>query len=767
MKNAPHYYHGQPFHGIESSLRNLGYNNVNSHFNASQMTAPQYECNLMISGQVQGVGFRPFIFRLAQQYHLKGWVQNRVGVVYLSLQGQLIDLQNFLQDIIHRCPPLAKPILNQATFKEISFHYSDFKILESDDSGEIQIHVPPDYFTCSECLKELNDPLDRRFEYPFINCTQCGPRYTLIKKLPYDRPHTTMADFPLCEKCRAEYENPFNRRFHAQPVACPDCGPQLQFLDKKGKQALELAILELQKGKILAVKGIGGYHLICDATNDQAIQRLRLKKPRPHKPLAIMRLAVDLPTDQADFLQSPVRPILLVDKKYFSDLSEHIAPNLNEIGVMLPYSPLHYLLIQKLGKPIIATSANISGEPVFTDNHEVERRLPHVAEGFVHHNRPIERPADDPVFRWIAGKPRPLRLGRGNAPLELDLPHKLPYPVLAVGGHNKNTLCLAWENRAVMSPHIGDLTSPRSMAVFTQLIENYQQLYQITPQKILCDAHPNYASTRWAMTLGLPVQKIFHHQAHAAAVVGEINQDNGLIFTWDGVGLGKDGHLWGGETFYYSNGYFKRVATFKPFRLIGGEIVSKQIWRTAAALCWENNLPFETEELVFQAWKKNLNCQITSAVGRLFDGAASLLNILQETSFEGQAPMYLESLAYKTNEKIDLPIIAKNTIREIDWNPLIPMLLDRHKSVSKRASIFHQSLAQVILNLTQQLSQELEINYVGLCGGVFQNRLLTESSVELLGNARFQTFIPSQIPMNDAGLSFGQVIAYLKQYRET
>jgi hydrogenase maturation protein HypF len=724
------------------------------------MIEMQNECEIVIYGQVQGVGFRPFVFRLAQQFGLKGWVQNRVGQVFILAQGQLIDLKRFLEDLIHKCPPLAKPILDQATFKEISFIYPHFKILNSDDSGEIQVHVPPDYFTCLECLNELNDPHDRRFEYPFINCTQCGARYTLIKKLPYDRPNTTMADFPLCEKCRAEYENPLNRRFHAQPVACSECGPQIQFLDKRGKQALDLAILELQKGKILAVKGIGGYHLICDATNDQAIQRLRTKKPRPHKPLAIMTLTVDLPKKQADFLQSPLRPILLVDKKYFSDLSERIAPNLNEIGVMLPYSPLHYLLIQKLGRPIIATSANISGEPVLTENSEVERKLAHIADSFLHHNRPIERPADDPVFRWIAGKPRPLRLGRGNAPLELDLPHNLPHPVLAVGGHNKNTICLAWENRAVISPHIGDLTSPRSMAVFTQVIEDYQKLYQITPQKILCDAHPNYASTRWALKSGLPIQKIFHHQAHAAALVGEINQQNGLIFTWDGVGLGEDGHLWGGETFYYSKGSFQRVATFKPFRLIGGESVSKQIWRSAAALCWESNLPFQTEEMVFQAWKKNLNCQTTSAVGRLFDGAASLLNLLKETSFEGQAPMYLESISTKTEKSVNLEITNKNNILEVNWFPLIPMLLDRTKNISEQASIFHQSLAQVILNITKQLSKELQINYVGLCGGVFQNRLLTESALELLEDAGFRTFIPSQIPMNDAGLSFGQVIHY-------
>ncbi|MEY3218945.1 MAG: carbamoyltransferase HypF [Pseudomonadota bacterium] len=723
------------------------------------------ECEFVLSGQVQGVGFRPFIFRLAQHYDLQGWVQNRVGQVVILAQGTTDNLKRFLVDLIDKCPPLAKPYLKSEEWRDISSLLNDFKILHSLTNGETQVHVPPDYFTCSECLSELNDPLDRRFEYPFINCTQCGPRYTLIKKLPYDRPNTSMADFPLCENCRAEYENPLNRRFHAQPVACPNCGPQIQFLDKKAKEALDLAILALQNGKILAVKGMGGYHLICDATNHQAIQILREKKPRPHKPLAIMTLAVDLPIDQSDFLQSPLRPILLVDKKEFSDLSEHIAPHLNEIGVMLPYSPLHYLLIQKLGKPIIATSANISGEPVLTENSDVEQKLSHIAEGFVHHNRPIERPADDPVFRWIADAPRPLRLGRGNAPLELDLYRKLPYPVLAVGGHNKNTLCFAWENRAVISPHIGDLNSPRSLSVFSQLIENYQQLYQISPKKILCDAHPNYASTRWAMKSGLPVQKIYHHQAHSFALIGEINRENSLIFSWDGVGFGEDGNLWGGETFYYSKSSVQRVATLKSFRLMGGESVSKQIWRSAAALCWESNFPFETEEMVFQAWKKNLNCQTTHAIGRLFDGAAVLLGLLRETSFEGQAPMYLEAIAEKNTYAMDLPLLEKNGLLEIDWSPLIPMLLDQNKTISQRAGIFHQSLAQTIVKITKNLSQKLEINYVGLCGGVFQNKLLTELALMYLKEAGFETFFPSKIPINDAGLSFGQVMAYLHQIK--
>ena len=720
----------------------------------------------MLSGQVQGVGFRPFVFRLAQHYHLQGWVQNRVGRVIILAQGTSDNLKRFLADLINQCPPLAKPHLESEHWREISSILTDFKILQSFADNEIQVHVPPDYFTCQDCLNELNNPHDRRFQYPFINCTQCGARYTLIKKLPYDRPNTTMADFPLCDECRAEYENPLNRRFHAQPIACPVCGPQIQFKDKKGNEALQLAILALQNGAILAVKGIGGYHLICDATNSKSIQRLRENKPRPHKPLAIMTLSIDLPTKQADFLNSPLRPILLVDKKYFSGLLEEISPQLPEIGIMLPYSPLHYLIIQQLKRPIIATSANLSGEPVLTKNTEVEDKLSHLAEGFVHHDRPIERPADDPVFRWIADAPRPLRLGRGNAPLEIDLYRKLPYPILAVGGHNKNTLCFAWENRAVISPHIGDLNNPRSLAVFSQLIENYQQLYKISPKKILCDAHPNYASTRWALKTGLPVEKIYHHQAHSFALIGETNPNKkALIFSWDGVGLGEDGNLWGGETFYYSKSSLQRMATLKPFRLMGGEIVSKQIWRSAAALCWENNLPFETEEMVFQAWKKNLNCQTTHAIGRLFDGAACLLDLLRETSFEGQAPMYLEAIAEKNTNAIDLSLLEKNGLLEIDWSPLIPMLLDQQKSISQRAGIFHQTLAQLIVKITKNLSQELEIDYVGLCGGVFQNKLLTELTLMYLKDAGFETFFPSKIPINDAGLSFGQVMAYLHQIK--
>jgi len=387
-----------------------------------------------ITGHVQGVGFRPFVFRLAQQLGLRGWVQNQMGQVEVLAQGSRDALQNFEHALLQQAPPLAKPQLEPlGDWQQIAECEAEFVIRRSQVEGETQIHVPPDYFVCPDCLRELQDPDDRRYRYPFINCTQCGPRYTLITRLPYDRPNTTMAEFPLCPDCEREYHDPANRRFHAQPIACPVCGPQLQWKGEGEGNALDNCINALKQGKIVAVKGIGGYHLMCDAHNDQAVQTLRERKPRLHKPLAVMfpmqgddglhavRKHLLISDAEAAFLASPMRPIVLLRKSETCGLSKQIAPELNEIGVFLPYSPLHFLLLNDIAVPLVATSANISGEPVLTDNQTVEKRLAHITCCFLHHNRPIQRPADDPVFRFIAGKPRPLRLGRGCTPLELRL----------------------------------------------------------------------------------------------------------------------------------------------------------------------------------------------------------------------------------------------------------------------------------------------------------------------------------------------------------
>jgi len=747
------------------------------------------ELRWRVSGQVQGVGFRPFVYRLAHEYGLTGWVQNQLGQVEILAQGSAPALQAFAAALCERAPPLAQPVVETLSSGPLSHSYHSFTILPSAAGDAPEIHVPPDYFTCADCLAELNQPADRRYRYPFINCTQCGPRYTLITRLPYDRPNTTLAAFPLCPACAQEYANPLDRRFHAQPLACPVCGPQLSWhsptqpAHHDTPAALAACVAALRDGQIVAVKGIGGYHLLCDARDDAAIARLRARKARPHKPLAVLfpwlgtdglsavRARLQLTPDTAACLSSPQRPILLLPTLAHHDLSPLIAPGLREIGALLPYSPLHALLSQDFAAPLVATSANLSGEPVLTEAAEVEQRLAQLTPYFLHHNRPIQRPADDAVFRPNAGKNRPLRLGRGSAPLELTLAHRLPQPVLAVGGQMKNTVALAWEQRLVLSPHIGNLDSPRSLQVFAQVGADLQALYQVTAQTLLCDAHPGYASSRWAARQGLPVHKIWHHQAHASALVGEYPAVLGewLVFTWDGVGLGEDGSLWGGEALYGHPGAWRRVARLRPFRLPGGERAGREPWRSALALCWESgqappaqaaHWPITDWALLEHAWQRGLNAPYSSAAGRLCDAAAALLGLVVETSFEGQGPMYLEAACCAPATGPRLKIREQQGLWEGDWAALLPFLQDEQHSLATRAAGFHASLAGLIADLTRQIHSQQPVAAVGLCGGVFQNRVLSELALTALSSAGFCAYLPQRLPANDAALSVGQVVEY-------
>ncbi|MDH3434351.1 MAG: carbamoyltransferase HypF, partial [Gammaproteobacteria bacterium] len=437
---------------------------------------------IVLSGHVQGVGFRPFVYRLAQQHGLSGRVQNKQGTVEIITAGPARSLQAFQEDLMQKAPPLSRPRIETVEQLE-NLAFDRFEIAASAAHADARVFVPSDYFMCDDCRRELHDPSDRRYRYPFINCTQCGPRYTLIEALPYDRPNTSMAGFPLCRDCNKEYLDPGDRRFHAEPVACPTCGPQLSFHDKLGSErivgaaALDSALSNLRSGEIIAVKGIGGYHLMCDARESAAIDTLRQRKRRPTQPLAVMfpltgedgldgvRRCADLTVEEAELLRNPARPIVLVAKKDGGDLADNVAAGLSEIGAFLPYSPLHHLLLAGFSRPLVATSANISGEPVLTRNDDVESRLAGVVDAFLHHDRPIVRPADDPVSRRIAGVMRSLRMGRGCAPVELELPWRQSQPVLAVGGHMKATLALSWDDRVVVSPHIGEMDSPRSLAV--------------------------------------------------------------------------------------------------------------------------------------------------------------------------------------------------------------------------------------------------------------------------------------------------------------
>ncbi|MES2000591.1 MAG: carbamoyltransferase HypF [Pseudomonadota bacterium] len=731
--------------------------------------------HFVVSGRVQGVGFRPFVYRLAQRFDLTGWVQNTLGRVEIHVEGTPQHLADFATALVDEAPPLSQPsVLSHRQTPATGAN--GFAIQPSTRDVQPDIHVPPDYFTCDACLAELFDPQDRRYRYPFINCTQCGPRYTLIEALPYDRAATTMRDFVLCAACRAEYENPLDRRFHAEPVACPQCGPQLLFKNDRltlaGEGALAAAVAALRAGRIVAVKGVGGYHLLCDAGSEAAVLRLRSRKARPHKPLAVMfpdlagvQRAALLTDDEAAFLSSPLRPILLLRRRADSRLSMQLAPGLAEIGAMLPYSPLHHLLLADFAAPLVATSANISGEPVLTDNAEVETRLAAVADVFLHHDRPIARPADDPVFRMSAGQPRPLRLGRGTAPLEMSLPFALDTPLLAVGGHTKNTIALAWERRVVISPHIGDLGSLRSMAVFEQVIADLQQLYNVTATRVVCDAHDGYASSRWARASGLALTKVFHHRAHASALAGEYpDMANWLVFTWDGVGYGEDGTLWGGEALFGSPGNWVRAASMRPFHLPGGDAAGREPWRAAAALAWETGVDWPDvladSGLIHAAWQRRMNTQPTSAVGRLFDAAAALTGLIGNASFEGQGPMLLEAACTgNACDAITLPLNCDaQGIWRSDWAPLVAMLPDARLSVSQRADLFHVSLAHALLAQVWAVQATRQVACIGLAGGVFQNRRLTELVVDLLTAAGVQVRLAQRVPVNDGGISFGQIM---------
>ena len=734
---------------------------------------------IRIQGRIQGVGFRPFVCRLARRLGLRGWVRNRSGEVDLHVEGEPAQISQFIRAIYAEAPPLARPetpCIEDAEF----LGCLEFSIQASAPGAPGSVAIPPDHFVCADCLKEMSDPAARRYRYPFTNCTQCGPRYTIIDRLPYDRPHTAMAHFPLCAACQAEYDDPADRRYHAQPLACPACGPALEFR-KTGltpvtgnEAALAACVHALQTGWIVAVKGVGGYHLMCDARSETVVQRLRERKHRPAKPLAVLlpesawrnnMLAeiAALDDSEREWLCSPLRPITIVPKSPSVMLAPSIAPGLKEVGLLLPYSPLHHLLSVDFGGPLVATSANLSGEPVLTDADSVEQRLGGVADAFLHHNRPIRRPADDSVFRRLAGKPRPLRLGRGLAPVELRLKTPVRRPTLALGADLKNTIALAVADRVLISPHLGDLGAPRSLEIFEQVIEDLSRLYAVSPERIVCDAHPGYFSTRWARGRAGDIQRVFHHHAHASALFGESAVDPPLlVFTWDGLGFGVDGTLWGGEALLGAPGQCRRVASLRPFRLIGGDQASRDPWRCALAMCWEIGLDWPGEPaasgLARIAWERRINCPATTSIGRVFDAAAALIGIAQTQSHEGQAAMALETRSIASGEETEIPLYWEDDLWRGDWGPLLPMLLDAKHTREERAAGFHASLARLILRQAEQIRRDYGVRQVGLAGGVFQNRCLTEQALRLLMDAGFETLLPERLPVNDAAMSFGQIV---------
>lgn len=759
------------------------------HLRHASATKAMQRRRIVIGGRVQGVGFRPFVYRRARQYHLCGFVSNKGSAVEIEIQGEQLAIEGFLADLVQHAPAFSEPVILEIQALDIQLLDSeasrDFAIVASQVGAETNIHIPPDYYLCSDCLAELHHAQARRYHYPFINCTQCGPRYSLIRQTPIDRANTTMADFPLCAACRQEYQDPTDRRFHAQATACAQCGPQLTFRSDcgatlTGAAALDACAAAIRQGHIVIIKGVGGYHLCCDAFNEATIQQLRQRKPRPHKPLALMfpqtgvsgldcvHQQAQLNAIEAQQILSAARPIVLLQRAATSTLPESIAPGLSRIGIMLPMSPLHELLLQKLQQPVVMTSANLGGEPVLTQEQDVTQRLQPISRHGLHHDRAIQRPIDDAVIQVLGKQVRPLRLGRGMSPLELSLPFTLRQPLLACGGQMKNTIALAWADRIIISPHIGDLHSPRSLETFTQTVYDLQDLYAIEASALVCDYHPMYASSRWAKQQQCPVIEVLHHHAHAACLAGEYpHESRWLIFAWDGVGAGPDGTLWGGEALLGQPGQWQRRASWRAFALPGGEKAARDPWRSALALCWETNRQWQAalpiceadRALLKQSWQNKLRCPRTSAIGRLFDAAAALSGICMQASYEGQAPMWLEQAATQgQGHAIALPVSQQNGLWITDWAPLLTVLLHETISANDKAAIFHHSLVAALVTQAGLLCEQYGEHAIGLCGGVFQNRLLTEAVIQQLSAQGLRVYLPSCIPVNDAGLSYGQII---------
>ena len=749
---------------------------------------------IQIKGAVQGVGFRPFIYRLATSRQLRGYVLNSTAGVTIEVEGKKTVLDEFLLSIEKEKPANAIILSLEFSFLD-PIGFAAFEIRESREEADISAIILPDIAVCKDCLRELFDPADRRYLYPFINCTHCGPRFSIIESLPYDRPNTSMKIFAMCPDCLQEYHDPADRRFHAQPIACPICGPHLELWDvkkevlSKHQEALLQAVKIIQEGQILAMKGLGGFQLIVDAANPSAIKRLRLRKHREEKPFALMfpdlaqiKAVCELSEFEERLLQSPESPILLLKRKPVNHSGgelpfQEAAPGNPNLGIMLPYTPLHHLLLHYLGSPIIATSGNLSEEPMVIDEHEAVQCLADIADYFLVHNRPIVRQVDDSIVRVILGRELVLRRARGYAPLPVQIPadektlHLFTEPLLAVGAHLKNTVALQKGNHIFISQHIGDLSTNESLQAFQKVITDFQQLYEVKPEVVVSDLHPDYLSTQYANSNYPQVFSVQHHEAHIASCRLE-NQLTGttLGVSWDGTGLGRDNSIWGGEFFISDDFSFIHRGQLRQFPLPGGDEAIREPRRSALGILYqmygENLSPVEhwlmnsyksTElSLLLQMLKRQVNCPLTSSVGRLFDAVAALINLRQQINYEGQAAMMLEYLADPAERSsYDFKLIPGEVIL-IDWIPLFDQLLKQITDQDKPSLIsmrFHNTLAQIIL----EVSRFLQIEKVVLSGGCFQNAILLEKSVRLLQENGFRPYWHQRIPPNDGGIALGQI----------
>ncbi|MFC1693799.1 carbamoyltransferase HypF [Candidatus Latescibacterota bacterium] len=794
--------------------------------------------HIEVTGIVQGVGFRPFVHNLALSHHLAGYVLNSPDGVTIEIEGKTEDIEHFIYNLENTAPPLSRiveikrKVLNSYDQNCVTYaRYRGFEIRDSVHEGQPVTLIPPDACVCEDCLDELFDPQDRRYLYPFINCTNCGPRFTIIRDLPYDRPYTTMSEFIMCPDCLNEYENPEDRRFHAQPNACPVCGPCIELLDRDGHlmkgDPVVTAIELLKEGNILAVKGLGGFHLAVDGTNNEAVKLLRLRKHREEKHMALMvgslnvahRLLI-LSESEEQVLCGRERPILLAPRREVINIADAVAPDTDFLGIMLPYTPLHYELLYHpetggdyfTGKPVftalVMTSGNISEEPICRDNEEALKRLSGIADAFLVHNRNIHARCDDSVVRHVNGEISFMRRSRGYVPVPVFLKHSSP-PVLALGGELKNTLCITEGRRAFTSQHIGDLENTVTLDFFHEVVVHFKNILEIEPHVFAYDPHPEYLSTKYYMQLESETKDenfgsagIQHHHAHIASVLAEHGYDSPVIgFSLDGTGYGFDGTIWGGEVLLCTPYNFKRVAHLDYVPLPGGEAAIREPWRMAFAYLravygdeWSQiDLPSLKQvscrdlEVLDQACASGLNCPQTSSLGRLFDAVSSIIDICHVSTFEGQAAYKLDMLAgtektwrelpfaiqEKTSEPHDILPVLRGTIEEaefpsapdfpgqfvINYKPLIHALVEetlKGRSRSGLAMDFHITLLASLKDVADRIREISGINTVALSGGCWQNRILSERFPAMLRSNGYTVLTNRLVPPNDGGLSLGQ-----------
>ena len=739
---------------------------------------------LNITGVVQGVGFRPFIYQLADRYQLNGFILNNTAGVSVEIEGKENAIDAFVKALELELPPLAR--IDTLSYIDGEYvGYTNFQILQSETQNDKSALVSPDIAICENCMGEMCDPTDRRYAYPFINCTDCGPRYSIIETLPYDRPNTSMLFFTMCEACHREYTDPLDRRFHAQPISCPDCGPILRLLDtehkilEEGNNTVKLTADAIKKGAIVAVKGLGGFHLVCDATNTMAVEELRKRKQRPVKPFAVMfpdieilKASAEISPEEIELISSKEKPIVIVPKSSHSMISDLVAPEIDRIGVFLPYTPLHHLLLKEIAVPLVATSANRSDEPIIRNSSELLEKLGSVVDLVLDHDRDIVNANDDSVLQMAGDEKITLRLSRGYAPKSIKLPFKSQKKILAVGANQKNSIAMVFDDTLIMSPYIGDLNSLEAFEYFERTLESFKRFYDFEPDVIVYDKHPEYMTTKWALrqaqgadsNLLTELVEVQHHYAHLLATMAEFQLDGKFLgFAFDGTGYGDDGTIWGGEVMIADNQSYERIYNFKPFRLLGGEKAIKEPRRSALSLLFEiytleeiHSLKLSLLEqfseaeinLLHRAWEQGINAPLSSSMGRLFDAVASFADIVQVSSFEGESGLLMEQYV---DEKIikSFPYEIDNGI--INLQPMVESMIEM-KDKKEIVSTFFNTVIEIIFHIAKKHT-ELPLLF---SGGVFQNKVLVEKISKRCRAENRTCYFQNETAINDGGIALGQ-----------